>query len=312
MRACSRPRRKLARLRIGNATTTPPDPGGLYGCNLPGRPLRLAVLGDSAAAGYGADDAGRDVRRLPRDRVSPTSPRRPVFLKLGGRRRARMTSGSDAADPRGTGVAARRVRDHHRRQRRHPQGAALRVGPQPARRRRDVARARAPRSSSAPAPTSARSGRSRHRSARSPAVWSRRLAAAQTIARGRGRRSRGVARHDPRTGVRRGPGRHVRPGPVPSLSPPATRLRRRRCCPRSPRRSASMPTPTSRAASPCAARGVLRPGRGRGVTPPTTPARGLVCRRCGRRRGPQPLGPCCGTGVATRCPPRVGRRRPVR
>ena len=46
---------KLARRRIGNATAAPPDPSGLYGAGLPGRPLRLAVLGDSAAAGYGAE-----------------------------------------------------------------------------------------------------------------------------------------------------------------------------------------------------------------------------------------------------------------
>lgn len=45
---------KLARRKIGNVKDRPPDPGGLYGANLPGTPLRLAVLGDSAAAGYGA------------------------------------------------------------------------------------------------------------------------------------------------------------------------------------------------------------------------------------------------------------------
>lgn len=46
---------KLARRKIGNAKDKPPDPGGVYGADLPGRPpLRLAVLGDSAAAGYGA------------------------------------------------------------------------------------------------------------------------------------------------------------------------------------------------------------------------------------------------------------------
>jgi lysophospholipase L1-like esterase len=45
---------KMARRRIGNATHAPPDPTGLYGSALPGRPIRLAVLGDSGAAGYGA------------------------------------------------------------------------------------------------------------------------------------------------------------------------------------------------------------------------------------------------------------------
>ncbi len=46
---------KLARLKIGKATTAPPDPTGLYGAQLPGTPIRLAVLGDSGAAGYGAE-----------------------------------------------------------------------------------------------------------------------------------------------------------------------------------------------------------------------------------------------------------------
>ncbi len=48
---------KLARRRIGNAKAQPPDPGGSYGADLPGEPLRLAVLGDSGAAGYGAAEA---------------------------------------------------------------------------------------------------------------------------------------------------------------------------------------------------------------------------------------------------------------
>jgi lysophospholipase L1-like esterase len=47
----------LARRRIGNAELDPPDPSGLYGGGLPGRPIRLAVLGDSGAAGYGAQTA---------------------------------------------------------------------------------------------------------------------------------------------------------------------------------------------------------------------------------------------------------------
>lgn len=45
---------KLARRKIGNVKDKPLDPSGLYGGDLPDRPLRLAVLGDSAAAGYGA------------------------------------------------------------------------------------------------------------------------------------------------------------------------------------------------------------------------------------------------------------------
>lgn len=45
---------KIARRRIGNAVDAPPDPTGVYGAARPGLPLRLAVLGDSGAAGYGA------------------------------------------------------------------------------------------------------------------------------------------------------------------------------------------------------------------------------------------------------------------
>jgi lysophospholipase L1-like esterase len=43
-----------ARRAIGDAVLAPPDPSGLYGAMQPGPPVRLAVLGDSAAAGYGA------------------------------------------------------------------------------------------------------------------------------------------------------------------------------------------------------------------------------------------------------------------
>ncbi len=45
----------LARRRIGPARSDVPDPSGIYGAWRRGRPIRLAVLGDSGAAGYGAD-----------------------------------------------------------------------------------------------------------------------------------------------------------------------------------------------------------------------------------------------------------------
>ncbi|MDX6310462.1 MAG: hypothetical protein QOI06_3508 [Nocardioidaceae bacterium] len=47
----------LARRLIGTTDEPPPDPSGLYGATLSGSPIRLAVLGDSAAAGYGAQVA---------------------------------------------------------------------------------------------------------------------------------------------------------------------------------------------------------------------------------------------------------------
>lgn len=47
----------LARKRIGTTDEVPPDPTGVYGDDLPGEPLRLLVLGDSTAVGYGMDRA---------------------------------------------------------------------------------------------------------------------------------------------------------------------------------------------------------------------------------------------------------------
>lgn len=44
---------KVARRLIGNAKGTPPDSTGWYGRSRPGPALRIALLGDSSAAGYG-------------------------------------------------------------------------------------------------------------------------------------------------------------------------------------------------------------------------------------------------------------------
>ncbi len=46
---------QLARKQIGNADRTPPDATGWYGRGRPGPTLRVALLGDSSAAGYGVD-----------------------------------------------------------------------------------------------------------------------------------------------------------------------------------------------------------------------------------------------------------------
>lgn len=45
----------IARKRIGNATGTPPDATGWYGRGRPGPALKVALLGDSSAAGYGVE-----------------------------------------------------------------------------------------------------------------------------------------------------------------------------------------------------------------------------------------------------------------
>ena len=45
----------LARKTIGNADHEPPDPTGWYGHGRPGPAIKLALLGDSSAAGYGVE-----------------------------------------------------------------------------------------------------------------------------------------------------------------------------------------------------------------------------------------------------------------
>lgn len=45
-----------ARRIIGPRGENPPDGSGVYGSGMSGKPIRLAVLGDSAASGYGVDD----------------------------------------------------------------------------------------------------------------------------------------------------------------------------------------------------------------------------------------------------------------
>lgn len=47
----------LARRAIGTTEDRPPTPDGVYGDDLPGRPIKLLVLGDSAAVGYGMTSA---------------------------------------------------------------------------------------------------------------------------------------------------------------------------------------------------------------------------------------------------------------
>ena len=47
----------LARRAIGTTDERPPLPDGTYGDDLPGQPIRLLVIGDSAAVGYGMTTA---------------------------------------------------------------------------------------------------------------------------------------------------------------------------------------------------------------------------------------------------------------
>lgn len=47
----------LARRRIGTTDEVPPSADGIYGVDLPGQPVRVLLLGDSAAVGYGMKHA---------------------------------------------------------------------------------------------------------------------------------------------------------------------------------------------------------------------------------------------------------------
>jgi lysophospholipase L1-like esterase len=71
---------KLARYRIGPAIQQVPDPSGLYGAWRRGRPIRLAVLGDSGAAGYGADTPKETFGAFLATGLSELADR-PVFLR---------------------------------------------------------------------------------------------------------------------------------------------------------------------------------------------------------------------------------------
>ena len=46
---------QLARRAIGNAEGDPPAPSGWYGQGRPGPAIKVALIGDSSAAGYGVD-----------------------------------------------------------------------------------------------------------------------------------------------------------------------------------------------------------------------------------------------------------------
>lgn len=80
---------RLARRALGTSDERPPSPEGRYGARLPGEPIRLVLIGDSAAVGYGvtaaadtpggllgeglAQIAGRPVDVRTRARVGATS-----------------------------------------------------------------------------------------------------------------------------------------------------------------------------------------------------------------------------------------------
>ncbi|MEI2714473.1 MAG: SGNH/GDSL hydrolase family protein [Nocardioides sp.] len=79
---------KFARYLIGEAKDTPPDPTGWYGRGRPGPGIRLALLGDSSAAGYGVDSVEETTGAVLASGVALQADRRVhlrSFAKVGAR-----------------------------------------------------------------------------------------------------------------------------------------------------------------------------------------------------------------------------------
>ena len=141
------------------------------------------VLGDSSAAGMGADEPWQTVGAIIANGVSALSGRPVRLTNVAVDRRASPPALDAPAGQRpGRGAAPGRRRHHDRRQRRDPPDRQVgrRAPPGPGGARRCATPA--PRWSSAPAPTWAPSSRSPSRCGCWPRRWSRDLAAAQTVA----------------------------------------------------------------------------------------------------------------------------------
>lgn len=79
---------KFARYLIGEAKDTPQDPTGWYGRGRPGPGIRLALLGDSSAAGYGVDSVEETTGAVLASGVALQADRRVhlrSFAKVGAR-----------------------------------------------------------------------------------------------------------------------------------------------------------------------------------------------------------------------------------
>ena len=230
------------------------------------------VLGDSTAAGLGADAPLADPRRDHRHRrLGPDRPPGAPHQRRRRRRRVRATWASS--------WPTRSTRCPR------PDVAMIMIGANDVTHRIDKADRRAPprgrpsggcatpapRSSSAPAPTSARI---------QPVAQPLRLLGAALEPRPgrrpdrrgrRGRRPHGVARRPARPGVRRS-GRTRCSAPTASTRrPPATRGPPPPCCPASAPRSACGPA-SGAERRPTAPRRGRRPGRRAAVAPSATPA----------------------------------------
>ena len=206
---------KLARRAIGNAgDEPPPDATGWYGRGRPGPAIKVALLGDSSAAGYGVDRVEETPGALLASGLAEQADRR-VHLRCvrQGRRPVLRPGRPDRAGP---ADRARRRGHPDRRQRRDPHGDAAAVRAPPlrgVRRLRDAGVAvlvgTCPDLGTIKpiAPPLQAGG----------PLWSRRLAAAQTIAVVEEGGRTGLARLDPRARVRRGARAALRPRPVPPV-----------------------------------------------------------------------------------------------
>lgn len=91
----------IARWRIGNATGTPPNATGWYGRTRPGPAIKVALLGDSSAAGYGVEKVTETPGAVLASGLSERADRR-VYLRsfaVVGARSSDLASQVEAALP---------------------------------------------------------------------------------------------------------------------------------------------------------------------------------------------------------------------
>lgn len=73
---------KLARRAIGNAEGEPPTPSGWYGHSRPGPPLKVALLGDSSAGGYGVETVEETPGALLASGIAEATDRRVLLVSV--------------------------------------------------------------------------------------------------------------------------------------------------------------------------------------------------------------------------------------
>ena len=239
----------LARRTIGNADDrAPPDSTGWYGRGRPGPAIKVALLGDSSAAGYGVDRVVETPGAHLASGLAAGADRRVYlrsFAKVGAQS-SDLAGQIDRALPTDPDLAVILVGANDVTHRVRPSQSVryLADGGTPA------PRGRRARCWSAPAPTSAPSSRSRRRSSRSPGPGRAgspppRRSRPSRRAASRSRSARSSARTS-----RRRPARAVRTRPVPPVGRGLPRARRRCWCPAPSTRWAS--ATTSRAGVPAA------------------------------------------------------------